>query len=103
MRMVSHQQPPGYVHGTADDGRGMNKIRTVAVESVGSYLLRKTVGRNEPCPCGSGKKFKACHGMMKSAVKPTMVGKKRPVMTARDGTISLAEIDDEAAYAGAES
>ncbi len=22
----------------------------------------KTVGRNEPCPCGSGKKFKNCHG-----------------------------------------
>ena len=20
------------------------------------------VGRNEPCPCGSGKKYKACHG-----------------------------------------
>jgi preprotein translocase subunit SecA len=20
------------------------------------------VGRNEDCPCGSGKKFKACHG-----------------------------------------
>ena len=20
------------------------------------------VGRNEPCPCGSGKKFKNCHG-----------------------------------------
>lgn len=20
------------------------------------------VGRNDPCPCGSGKKFKACHG-----------------------------------------
>ena len=20
------------------------------------------VGRNEPCPCGSGKKFKSCHG-----------------------------------------
>jgi len=19
-------------------------------------------GRNEPCPCGNGKKFKACHG-----------------------------------------
>jgi preprotein translocase subunit SecA len=19
-------------------------------------------GRNEPCPCGSGKKFKRCHG-----------------------------------------
>jgi preprotein translocase subunit SecA len=20
------------------------------------------VGRNDPCPCGSGKKFKRCHG-----------------------------------------
>lgn len=24
------------------------------------------VGRNEPCPCGSGKKFKQCHGMLVS-------------------------------------
>ncbi len=23
---------------------------------------KKKVGRNEPCPCGSGKKFKQCHG-----------------------------------------
>ena len=22
----------------------------------------ETVGRNDPCPCGSGKKFKKCHG-----------------------------------------
>ena len=22
-----------------------------------------TVGRNDPCPCGSGKKFKKCHGI----------------------------------------
>ena len=21
-----------------------------------------TAGRNDPCPCGSGKKFKKCHG-----------------------------------------
>jgi preprotein translocase subunit SecA len=21
------------------------------------------VGRNDPCPCGSGKKFKKCHGV----------------------------------------
>jgi preprotein translocase subunit SecA len=21
-----------------------------------------TIGRNDPCPCGSGKKFKKCHG-----------------------------------------
>jgi preprotein translocase subunit SecA len=22
------------------------------------------VGRNQPCPCGSGKKFKNCHGVL---------------------------------------
>ena len=22
----------------------------------------RKIGRNEPCPCGSGKKFKRCHG-----------------------------------------
>lgn len=25
-------------------------------------LRRKKTGRNEPCPCGSGRKFKRCHG-----------------------------------------
>lgn len=34
--------------------------------SKGKYTLERTnmpvkVGRNEPCPCGSGKKFKKCH------------------------------------------
>ena len=24
----------------------------------------KVVGRNDPCPCGSGKRYKACHGML---------------------------------------
>ncbi len=28
---------------------------------VGARATRK-VGRNDPCPCGSGKKFKRCHG-----------------------------------------
>ncbi|MYL02335.1 MAG: hypothetical protein F4013_11765, partial [Gammaproteobacteria bacterium] len=23
---------------------------------------RPRVGRNDPCPCGSGKKYKRCHG-----------------------------------------
>lgn len=26
------------------------------------YVKKETVGRNEPCPCGSGKKYKHCHG-----------------------------------------
>jgi len=35
-------------------GAGQSKTEPVRVE--------KKVGRNEPCPCGSGKKFKQCHG-----------------------------------------
>jgi preprotein translocase subunit SecA len=29
-------------------------------------MMRSTqkVGRNDPCPCGSGKKFKHCHGRL---------------------------------------
>ena len=32
---------------------------------VGKHVpvkVEKKVGRNEPCPCGSGKKYKHCHG-----------------------------------------
>ncbi|MFI5451088.1 preprotein translocase subunit SecA [Pedobacter sp. UC225_61] len=34
-------------------------------EAVPQQPIRKeaTVGRNEPCPCGSGKKYKNCHGI----------------------------------------
>ncbi len=28
----------------------------------GTVTTKKTVGRNDPCPCGSGKKYKNCHG-----------------------------------------
>lgn len=27
------------------------------------YIAEKTTGRNDPCPCGSGKKFKKCCGV----------------------------------------
>jgi preprotein translocase subunit SecA len=26
--------------------------------------VEKKVGRNDPCPCGSGKKYKNCHGRL---------------------------------------
>ncbi len=29
---------------------------------VAPPLLVQKVGRNHPCPCGSGEKFKRCHG-----------------------------------------
>jgi preprotein translocase subunit SecA len=41
-------------------GAGADKPRTyVKAESGDPYA---NVGRNDPCPCGSGKKFKNCHG-----------------------------------------
>jgi hypothetical protein len=32
-------------------------------ERQGTIVAESKVGRNEPCPCGSGKKFKKCHGV----------------------------------------
>jgi uncharacterized protein YecA (UPF0149 family) len=34
--------------------------RALKVESIKSGETK--VGRNDPCPCGSGKKYKNCHG-----------------------------------------
>jgi hypothetical protein len=34
---------------------------------AGGRLRGPKVGRNDPCPCGSGKKFKQCHGVFNSA------------------------------------
>jgi len=31
-------------------------------ERQGTVVASAKVGRNEPCPCGSGKKYKKCHG-----------------------------------------
>ena len=42
----------------SDDGSGTAERRTA---SAGGPDYSK-VGRNAPCPCGSGRKFKQCHG-----------------------------------------
>jgi preprotein translocase subunit SecA len=34
----------------------------VAAAAGGGVAVMHKVGRNDPCPCGSGKKFKRCHG-----------------------------------------
>lgn len=50
---------------------GLAKAELERVKAASLSLLRKRVdrarakgkiGRNEPCPCGSGRKFKRCHG-----------------------------------------
>ena len=43
---------------------GVSKGSPLKQEKVGlpAEARRAKVGRNDPCPCGSGKKFKKCHG-----------------------------------------
>ena len=36
--------------------------QSVEPRSNAPVHVEKQVGRNDPCPCGSGKKFKQCHG-----------------------------------------
>ena len=47
---------------TAPDESG--EAQTVAADKAGMQPAFGPVGRNEPCPCGSGKKFKHCHGKL---------------------------------------
>ncbi|TWV10487.1 preprotein translocase subunit SecA [Bacteroidaceae bacterium HV4-6-C5C] len=41
------------------EAAAQNDTREVKHEPI---RVEKTVGRNDPCPCGSGKKYKNCHG-----------------------------------------
>ncbi len=40
----------------------MKMIGAGAMEKPQQVIRREKVGRNDPCPCGSGKKYKKCHG-----------------------------------------
>src|SRR4030095_5970474 len=42
-------------------GNGAGDSAPAAAMTGGATVNRK-VGRNDPCPCGSGKKYKKCHG-----------------------------------------
>lgn len=56
-----------------DDVRDLEEIRAArdigrigavpdGLPELGNVLGGGRTGRNDPCPCGSGKKFKRCHG-----------------------------------------
>jgi preprotein translocase subunit SecA len=40
----------------------MRMVGAGAVEKPQQVIRKERVGRNDPCPCGSGKKYKKCHG-----------------------------------------
>jgi preprotein translocase subunit SecA len=52
-----------------EDGSISQEAETTAAAETAAVLARMTgqvpkVGRNDPCPCGSGKKYKQCHGRL---------------------------------------
>ncbi len=53
-----HDEQPGQGDATAAAG---GAPAAAAAAAGGGF---KRVGRNEPCPCGSGKKYKHCHGAL---------------------------------------
>jgi preprotein translocase subunit SecA len=56
-----HRQQQEYLEAQLRAHQEAEAAKTMAEEKK---IIRATVkaGRNDPCPCGSGKKFKACHG-----------------------------------------
>ena len=54
-----HPEAGGY---GADEEAGRRRSRAARLPPV--VRDGPKVGRNDPCPCGSGKKFKHCHGQL---------------------------------------
>ncbi len=52
----NHPSAPNALTGEADEA--------AAAEKTPYVREQRKVGRNEPCPCGSGKKYKQCHGKL---------------------------------------
>lgn len=46
-----------------NEWRLANYQPTQSIDPRGGSASRKKVGRNDPCPCGSGKKYKKCCGL----------------------------------------
>ncbi len=48
----------------SDDGAGAEAEGDAAAPAGPVVREGRKIGRNEPCPCGSGKKYKQCHGAL---------------------------------------
>jgi preprotein translocase subunit SecA len=61
-----HNEHVSYQHDESPEAGGEEAQADVAnLEASRPFTREGTkVGRNDPCPCGSGKKFKQCHGKL---------------------------------------
>ncbi len=58
-----HANAGGY--GTEDEVAGITGQSAPVAAAAGTVTREEPkVGRNDPCPCGSGKKYKHCHGQL---------------------------------------
>jgi len=57
---------PAPVAGSGGDG-GRDGVHPAAAAAAATPIRVPKVGRNDPCPCGSGKKYKKCHGATSAA------------------------------------
>ncbi|TAM97584.1 MAG: preprotein translocase subunit SecA, partial [Rhodanobacteraceae bacterium] len=50
----------------AEGGHAQQAVEGAAVVATAAPVVRAgpKIGRNDPCPCGSGKKYKHCHGAL---------------------------------------
>jgi preprotein translocase subunit SecA len=55
----------------------MQMVGGGAMEKPQQVIRKEKIGRNDPCPCGSGKKYKKCHGAP-SAAPPSSSGSAQP-------------------------
>lgn len=60
-RQLAQQQKKA-VEGRADAEGKLEEATATPVAQREAAAAPKPVGRNEPCPCGSGRKYKKCHG-----------------------------------------
>jgi len=60
----------------------MRMVGGGAPEKPQQVIRREKVGRNDPCPCGSGKKYKKCHGAGGPPPKSASGANNRPASNA---------------------
>ncbi len=60
--------PPPAAPGAGPAGIMAPEFAVAGADPNATFIRQdRKVGRNEPCPCGSGKKFKHCHGALSGA------------------------------------
>jgi preprotein translocase subunit SecA len=65
LRRAEAARKMNFQHSQANAGSDQDVPQPKGAEKAETFVREeRKVGRNEPCPCGSGKKYKQCHGQL---------------------------------------